>query len=112
MASEQELDQLFAQYRAGCPDVELSANFMPELWGRIEARKGFWPVFEHLARAAVSLCALACLVVALLNFAAVPRTTAPEQSYAEALASDQSAEAIFYADAIRPSPVGLSEESR
>jgi hypothetical protein len=34
------LDALFAQYREACPDREASANFMPQLWEQIEARRG------------------------------------------------------------------------
>jgi hypothetical protein len=33
------LDALFAQYREACPDREASANFMPQLWEQIEARR-------------------------------------------------------------------------
>ena len=35
-----QLDALFAQYGEACPDREASANFMPGLWGKIEARRG------------------------------------------------------------------------
>jgi len=34
-----ELDALFQAYRAACPDPDASANFMPELWRRIEERQ-------------------------------------------------------------------------
>ena len=34
-----KLDALFAQYREACPDREASTNFMPQLWGQIEARR-------------------------------------------------------------------------
>jgi len=35
-----QLDALFAQYREACADREASAHFMPQLWGKIEARRG------------------------------------------------------------------------
>jgi len=35
-----QLDALFAQYREACADWEASAHFMPQLWGKIEARRG------------------------------------------------------------------------
>jgi len=35
-----QLDAVFAQYREACLDREASANFMPQLWGKIEARRG------------------------------------------------------------------------
>ena len=37
--SEVRLDDLFRTYRAVCPDLEVSANFVPNMWARIEARE-------------------------------------------------------------------------
>lgn len=110
MSPERGLDELFVKYRAACPEVELGANFMPELWQRIEARRGFWPVFEHLARVAVAVCLFACLVFAVLDIRGVRRAEpgVSEQSYAEALAADQSSETTFYADVVRPN--GTADE--
>src|SRR5580704_15279954 len=46
--SGQELDALFAEYRSAIPDVDGGANFMPNLWQKIEARKGeSVPVFQR-----------------------------------------------------------------
>ena len=113
MSADRELDELFAKYRAACPDVEPGANFMPEIWRRIEARRSFWPVFEHAARVAVAFCMFACLVFALLDVTGARRTTTiSEQSYAEALAADQSSEATFYAEALHPAQTVLSEGAR
>ena len=36
---DQRLDALFRAYREACPAPEPSANFMPNLWQRIEARQ-------------------------------------------------------------------------
>lgn len=103
MSADRELDRLFADYRAACPEVELGPNFMPEIWRRIEARRSFWPAFEHLARVAVAVCMFACLIFGLLDFTGVHRSsTISDQSYAEALAADQSSEATFYAEALHP----------
>jgi hypothetical protein len=33
------LDAIFRAYRAACPDSDASANFMPNLWARIEVRE-------------------------------------------------------------------------
>ena len=35
-----KLNSLLSQYRDAYPDPEPGANFMPELWSRIEARRG------------------------------------------------------------------------
>ncbi|MDP9112907.1 MAG: hypothetical protein M3O20_04415 [Acidobacteriota bacterium] len=35
----ENLDALFSQYREACPGAEASADFMPQLWAKIEARR-------------------------------------------------------------------------
>ena len=37
---DDKLNSLLAEYRDTCPDPEPSANFMPQLWHKIEARRG------------------------------------------------------------------------
>jgi len=37
---DDRLNSLLAQYREACPDPEPGANFMPQLWSRIEAQRG------------------------------------------------------------------------
>lgn len=109
MPSEQELDELFAAYREACPDVDTSANFLPAVWQRIEATTRFWPAFERAAKFAVALCAAACLALGLLNVhIGSVSGQVTEQSYAEALASDQNSEATIYAAAVHPA--GFSPE--
>jgi anti-sigma-K factor RskA len=34
-----KLDPLWAEYREACPDVEAGAQFMPQLWQRIETQR-------------------------------------------------------------------------
>ncbi|MSV35411.1 MAG: hypothetical protein EXQ47_07415 [Bryobacterales bacterium] len=36
---DDKLSSLLSQYRDACPGPESSANFMPELWSKIEARR-------------------------------------------------------------------------
>ncbi len=45
-----QLDELFQQYRWACPEVEPSAHFMPELWGKIDARRSLWFHFGKLGK--------------------------------------------------------------
>jgi hypothetical protein len=104
MTPEQELDQLFVRYREACPDIETGPEFLPAVWQRIESRRGFWPAFEHLARFALTMCAFACLLFALLDFTGERHSMFNEQTYVDALAADQSSEATFYADAMHANP--------
>jgi hypothetical protein len=52
--ADRQLDELFAKYRAACPDVEAGTNFMPALWDRIERRSSFPTVFGRLTRVFVA----------------------------------------------------------
>jgi len=102
------LDDLFQSYRASCPDVEPSANFMPVLWQKIEARHGFWFVFERLARTGMTAAALLCLLLLALNFVSTSRG-GMVQTYTDALLADHTAEQTYYAEAIRGS--GVSDDA-
>jgi hypothetical protein len=101
-----ELEELFRRYRAACPEIEPSPNFMPGIWDRIERNRSFSLVFDRLARSLVTVSAVACLVLAALNF--VPRESAtPETtrfaSYADVLtAADLTIEHGFDSDPTRP----------
>ena len=56
------LDSLLKEYREACPDSEPGAHFMPQMWGRIEARRNssIW------VRRYAEICVAATLVLALL----------------------------------------------
>ncbi|HSU61195.1 MAG TPA: hypothetical protein VLI55_17940 [Bryobacteraceae bacterium] len=99
------LDDLFQRYRAACPDVEPSATFMPVVWQKIEARRGFWSVFERLARTGMAAAAVLCLLLLALNFVTANQRAA-FQSYTDALMADHSAEQTYYTEAIRSTPSG------
>jgi hypothetical protein len=65
-----KLDALWAEYRSVCPDPEPSANFMPALWQKIEARRiETTSVFRHTAQAWV----MAALALTLLIIVLLPR---------------------------------------
>jgi hypothetical protein len=82
---EQRLDALFRAYRAACPDPEASANFMPELWRKIESRQTFTFSFSRMANAFVT--AALALTIALGVYMSVPHASAySPQTYIEALA--------------------------
>lgn len=97
------LDELFRTYRAACPDIEPSANFMPNVWQKIDARRGFWPAFERLARTGMAAAALLCLLLLALNFVSAGHR-AIVQNYTDALMADHSAERTYYTEAILSSP--------
>jgi hypothetical protein len=86
-SDDQNLDALFVAYRAACGNPEPSANFMPELWARIESRQTFTVFFRRMANAFTT--AAVALSLALGIYMAVPGLTgqnSANQSYVEALA--------------------------
>jgi hypothetical protein len=66
MDQNQELDHLFAGYRAALPDTEASANFMPELWRKIEARQFFLRRLKRLTQVFVAAAAAICLLLGIV----------------------------------------------
>jgi hypothetical protein len=106
MDDEMSLDEAFRRYRDACPDVEPSANFMPGIWQRIDARQGFWPVFERFGGMVASASAALCLLLLALNLLSSPGLNTTPPSYMDALIADHSAEKTYYAEAIRNSPAG------
>jgi hypothetical protein len=95
---EQDLDKLFSEYRAACPEVEPGPNFMPGLWARIEGRSTFWPAFERLSRVVLAICATACVVLLMLDVRAFRGNQSLGTTYVDALASEQNAETAYYAE--------------
>jgi hypothetical protein len=108
---ESGLEKLFASYRAACPEVEPSVNFMPELWQKIEARQSFGSVFARLSRMFAAASAAVCLLLLLLNMVSTSRYHPAYSTYTDALMAEHSAEQTYYTEAIYTStsvvqPVG------
>jgi len=84
---DRELDTLFRAYREACPEPEPSANFMPELWRRIEERQRSVFFMSRWARAFVTAAAVLSLAMAAYMY--IPRGHASVfsmESYVEVLA--------------------------
>jgi hypothetical protein len=83
---DERLDALFRAYRDACPTPEASANFMPALWGRIEAKQRLTFSFRHMANGFVT--AAVALTIALGVYMYVPHASATTsgETYIEALA--------------------------
>lgn len=84
-SDEKRLDALFRAYREACPTPEPSANFMPNLWARIESRQRFTFSFRAIANGFVT--AAVALSLALGVYMSIPRSSAlTTESYLDALA--------------------------
>lgn len=104
MSDDSKLDQLFQTYRAACPAVEPSTNFMPNLWQRIESRHSFGFVFRNVARATMTACAALCLLLVFLNFASPRERMAQVPNYTDVLMAEHTAENTAYTEAIPEAP--------
>ena len=60
------LDELFQAYRAACPDPEPSANFMPNMWARIEVRENSTHWFGSVAKALVTAALAASVILGMM----------------------------------------------
>ena len=82
------LNRLWEAYRLSTPDPEVSANFMPELWVKIdEARPTSW-AFPVIWLAARFLPLAAALALALGVYTWSPRSGSTGVGYVEMLAAD------------------------
>ncbi len=82
-----QLNALFAGYKAAVPDPDASANFMPQLWRKIEARQILMLRVRKLTQVFVGAAAAVCLLFAMIQV--VPARSRPEvhASYVDALAA-------------------------
>jgi len=95
-SDEQGLDALFRAYREACPEVEPSANFMPHIWERIEARQSESFFVGRVARGLVT--AAAALTMAMAMWLYVPRSGSAfyAETYIEALAAGHPSDGELY----------------
>lgn len=107
-SNDDKLDALFAAYRTACPDRDGSANFMPELWKRIESRQRF--TFSFLRMASGFVTAALALTIAMGIYMAIPHSNSNmPQSYLEALAEARPLDAPDY---VTPAHLDLSDPGR
>ena len=103
---EERLDALFRAYRDACPTPEASANFMPNLWQRIEARQTYTFSFKRMANALVT--AAVALSIVLGVYMSIPSTNGyVSQSYTEALAEANTLDAPRHSRPRAPRPGGF-----
>jgi hypothetical protein len=105
---EERLDALFRAYRDACPTPEASANFMPEVWAKIESRQRYTFSFRRMANALVT--AAVALSIALTLYMSMPRSSPTyPPSYLEALAE---ANGVETPDIVGPIHLDFSNPGR
>jgi hypothetical protein len=104
-----QIDGLFASYKAAVPDPEPGVNFMPELWAKIEARRSFVGRVKHLTQVFVAAAAAICLLFAMVLW--VPSSDRPAMwgNYVDVLADSHPPENLA-ALGIHTDPVELNSK--
>ncbi len=107
---EREMENLLKRYSRACPEVEPGSAFMPGIWQRIDARRGFSFKLAHYARVLAMSAASLCVAAGLFEVSSYG--TAAKQlaanRYVDVLDDDNDAEALAYshvvtsADSARP----------
>jgi hypothetical protein len=88
---DDKLNSLLSEYRDACTDPDLGANFMPELWSKIEMRRG--AAVSALLRRWTEAWLVATVVLALV-ISLIPSFQEPpayEASYVDVLSAADSA---------------------
>ena len=90
-----QLNAMFAEYRMACPDPEPSADFMPGMWKRIEARRNQTvSVFRHWAQACVVATVALTLLIGVVLIPKFQENATSSSSYLEALSAEHSSDYI------------------
>ncbi len=63
---EARLDRLFRAYREAWPSLEPGANFMPDMWARIEARENSTNWFGRVAKTLVTAALAASVILGMM----------------------------------------------
>src|SRR5882724_1961750 len=86
-----KLDALWAEYRDACPDPEPSAQFMPNLWQRIEARRtATTSVFRRLAQVCVAATAALTIIMGVVLIPQLQKAPVYTSNYVDVLAAEHS----------------------
>jgi hypothetical protein len=92
-----KLDRLFQKYREIFPDPEPSANFMPGLWARIEAERGWVWHLKVYSRRILTAAAVVCLLLLGIEFTSLTRSSVfGGPNYVESLVESEGIEDMAY----------------
>jgi hypothetical protein len=98
---DQELNSLFAEYRRAIPDPEGGANFMPRLWGKIEAKRSFVYRLKRMSQLAAATALAVCLLSSILVTPLTQRETQTAGTYVDMLAEAHADETLAATGGVR-----------
>ena len=92
-----ELNLLWERYAEACYAPEPSSGFMPGVWRRIEARRGFlWQIRRYSQRLALSAAALSLVLLAIGFTPAGTPGAVYNMTYLDSLEADSQLETMAY----------------
>jgi len=95
-----KLDELWAEYRSLSPDPDASANFMPNLWQKIEARRvDPVSIFRRFAKICV-LGTVAVILIFALSISRIQYEPTFSSNYVDALDAAHAGDYVEVADAL------------
>jgi hypothetical protein len=87
---DERLDSLFRAYYSACEPREVTANFMPELWQKIDKVQNATFSFRRISKVFVTAAAALSLVLAVVGVS-IQDPKADNVTYVEALAAHNDA---------------------
>ena len=84
-----QLNEIFRAYRAACPEMDASTNFMPNMWAKIEARDNTTHWFGSVAKALVTAAIAASVILGMMVSSSNQSTVFLDSTFVEALRADQ-----------------------
>ena len=83
---DQQLNSLFAAYRESISAPEASPDFMPNLWGKIDAKRSFVYRLKKMSQVALAAALAACLLSGIFISPLMHRDSQPAGTYVDMLA--------------------------
>ncbi len=108
---DKRLDTLFAAYKQACEPREVSPNFMPELWKKIDRAQSATFSFRRIARGFVTVAAALSMLLASVAYLPQLRPVSPvyTATYVEVLAAHSDDAPDATTDVSRPDLPDLSD---
>ena len=98
---DQELNSLFAEYHEAIRDPEASPEFMPKLWGKIEAKRSFVYRRKKVSQLAVATALAVCVLSSILINPFSQREPLPAGTYVDMLAEAHADETVAAMGGVR-----------
>ena len=90
-SDEDRLNEFLRRYRESCEDPEASANFMPQVWSKIEMRQASTNWFDGMAKALVAAAIAVSLLGGFLISSANQSSAFYKTTFVDALVRDHAA---------------------